>query len=53
MCISSVLTVITPWGKEGSVYSCFCFFLNHPHYSVEKVEAMRYEGTYYSHPAGT
>ena len=28
------------------------FFKNDPNFSVEKVESMRYEVTYYSHPAG-
>lgn len=40
-------------GKGGLCVQLFLVFFNHPHFSVEKVEAMRYEGTYYSHPAGT
>lgn len=36
-----------------SWYFVIIIFFNDPQFSVEKVEAMRYKVTYYSHPAGS
>lgn len=49
-CIKSVL-IITP-RERRTLYSWYFVFKNDPHFSVEKVEAMRYEVTCYSPEAG-